>query len=356
MSRRTNGVIVLVILLISMTGMIFFMLSGSKQQGLHSIKLWAYQIQGIEEPSVIDALAESKYDLLVIEPTRSCKGYEDFDAESVVEILHQSGGTNVVSKIIIAYVNIGQAEDWRYYWNESWIAPTATERGSPDFLITTDPDGWIGDYPVAFWDERWKDIVLYGNNSMIQQVLDDGFDGIYMDWVGAFSYDPIVAVAESEGLDAQQEMIDFIAEIREYCQNQDPDFIIIQQNALDIYDNHSEYFDIIDAVAQEHVLFDGDAGAEWGDANAGDIPVPEEDTEWYVEKLQQYLEHIKIVFTIDYAREEQNIAKVYSFAEEHGYIAFVTQISLSQLPSYTPPAYPLALNMMVMAIPLMREE
>ncbi len=339
MSRRSLGAFLAAIITISTASVIVLMSAVPKRDGLDMVRLWAYQIQNIEADDAVDALIDSKYDLLVIEPTRSSRELADFDMHSVVDRLHRSTGTNVASKIVIAYVDIGQAEDWRWYWEDNWTAPTEASRGSPDFLIALDPDGWSGNYPVAFWDQHWKEIILYSEGSSIQQIIDDGFDGIYMDWIGGFNYKPVVNAAESEGLDAQQEMIDFITEIREYCQKQNPDFILIAQNALDICENHSEYFDIIDGVAQEHVLFDGAADAEWGDSAGGDMRVPESDTEWYVEMLDEYLNRGKVVFTVDYALREENIAEAYSFAQEHGYIEFVSHISLSQLPAFIQPDY-----------------
>ncbi len=313
---------------------------------LEDVGLWAYQIQGIDDDGAVSELVASNYDLLVIEPTRSDKNSADFDTRGAVTRLHASAGANVNSKIVIAYIDIGEAEDWRWYWEDSWTAPTGTSNGNPDFLISVDPDGWEGDYPVAFWDDRWKDIMLYDERSSIQQILDDGFDGVYMDWIEAYEHEPVIEAGDSEGLDTHQEMIDFISEIRTYCQAQNPDFLLIAQNALDIYEGHIEYFGIIDAVAQEHVLFDGVADTEWGEEGSGDNRIPESgeegySTQWYVEQLDRYLAEGKIAFVVDYAIDEDNIAEAYAFANTHGYIGFVTHISLSQLPNVYPPDYPI---------------
>ena len=48
---------------------------------LATVRTWMYQIQGLEKRSEIDALAETRYDLLVIEPTFTLRGDEDFDAK-----------------------------------------------------------------------------------------------------------------------------------------------------------------------------------------------------------------------------------------------------------------------------------
>lgn len=55
-----------------------------------------------------------------------------------------------------------------------------------------------------------------------------------MDWVEAYSDTSVMAAAEGTGLDLAQEMVDFIREIREYARAQNPDFMIIPQNAAEI--------------------------------------------------------------------------------------------------------------------------
>ena len=38
---------------------------------LSEVTYWAYQIQDISEPGAVDKLADSRYDMLVLEPTRT---------------------------------------------------------------------------------------------------------------------------------------------------------------------------------------------------------------------------------------------------------------------------------------------
>ncbi len=348
--KRRAAIIIGVVLAISVVALIYASLQqnqGSSDPVLEDVQFWAYQLQGIDDDGAVDTLVNARYDLFVLEPTRSDKDSSDFDTAGMVHALHSSPSANFNSKLVIAYIDIGQAEDWRWYWEDSWIPPTETSRGDPEFLISVDPDGWEGDYPVAFWYDEWKDILLYNEGSSIQQILDDGFDGIYMDWIEAYEHDPVVEVADDEGLDPQDEMVEFIGEIRQYCRLQDPDFLIIAQNALAISDGHPEYFDVIDGVAQEHILFDGIPDTSWGSSGSGDIRIPFDDEEgystvWYTEMLDNYLDEGKTVLVVDYATTETNAAEAYAYANAHGYIGFVSQISLSQLPATTPPEYPAA--------------
>jgi len=264
---------------------------------LQDVRLWAYQIQGIEADGAVDALVASRYDLLVLEPTRTDRDNSGLDARGMVSRLHASScSISSKTKLVIAYIDIGEAEDWRYYWTSSWVAPTEQQRGTPDFLIHPDPDGWSGNYPVAYWDTRWKNIIIYNSDSMLQQALDDGFDGIYMDWVEAYSDEAVAAAAQAAGVDPVEEMVKFIREIRDYARQQNPDFLIIPQNATELSELDDDYLGLIDAIGQEQIYFDGNADTIWADADSGDVRLPALETgegystQFYEETLQPYLD------------------------------------------------------------------
>ena len=120
---------------------------------LNGIKVstWMYQIQWLDEHVTIDELDTTQYDMLVVEP-----GYnfieDQYDVNYLVSSLKQK--PNGDQRVLLAYIDIGQAEDYRTYWQNDWVAPTTTQIGIPDFLVTIDPDGWSGNYPVAYWDTR----------------------------------------------------------------------------------------------------------------------------------------------------------------------------------------------------------
>jgi cysteinyl-tRNA synthetase, unknown class len=149
-----------------------------------------YQLQDLDEPTAVAALAESDYDLLVVEPGNTLRD-EPADAAQRVDPLHAkpAGGT----RLVLAYIDIGEAEDYRSYWAEAWQAPTASHRGSPPFLLAVDPDGWSGNYPVAYWDDEWHNIWL-GAAGEVANLARLGFDGVYLDWVEAYD-DPAVRAA-----------------------------------------------------------------------------------------------------------------------------------------------------------------
>jgi cysteinyl-tRNA synthetase len=310
---------------------------------LKDVRHWAYQIQGLEMAGAAEALVQSRYDLLVIEPTNTIQGYSDFDTAGLVRWLHSTEGSRAgVGKLAIAYINIGEAEDYRDYWAGDWIAPTTRRAGTPDFMIRPDPDGWAGNYPVAYWDERWKSILIYGPNSLLQRALDAGFDGIYMDWVEAYADERGAAEARAAGIDPVQAMVDLIREKRDYARARRPGFLIIPQNASELAALQPEYLGLIDAIAQEHLYFDGDSGTIASDANSGDVRMPatgEDSTEYYEQRLQPYLAAGKRVFCVDYAQKPQNVTEAYERAAARGFVPYVTLRALSELTNTPPPGY-----------------
>lgn len=319
---------------------------------LSRVDFWAYQIQAVTGKGAVDALANSHYDMLVLEPTRTDWSSDDkfFDTKKMVERLKNTKGSDGKRrKLIIAYIDIGEAEDWRWYWTWStdWDEGDPRPKDWPDYILTHDPDGWEGNYPVAYWDAKWKDIIIYGKNqdskphgdynSAIDEAIKDGFDGIYLDWVEAYENEAVIKRAKKQGKNPVLEMIKFIREMREYAEERVPNFIIIQQNASALCDGHPELFSEIDAIAQEEVWYDGEATDDWNDPDGYDSRVPKSWTNEYIYYLKKYLGKGLPVFNCEYALKYASDA--YSKSYKQGYIPYCTRRSLGRLTTTPPPGY-----------------
>lgn len=289
---------------------------GAGPMSLDDVTTWAYQIQGISEPGAVDALVASHYDMLVLEPTRTDWSSDDklFDTRGMIARLKNSQASDGVHrKLVIAYADIGEAEDWRWYWtwSKDWDCAGDSPADWPGYILACDPDGWAGNYPVAYWDERWQDIVIYGQNqnsepygdykSVIDQVIRDGFDGIYLDWVEGYENEAVINAAQAAGKDPAVEMIAFIQEMRDYATARDPDFLIIQQNGAALSEGHPGLFNVVDAIAQEAVWYDGDATDDWDDPDGYDWPNDVSLTNYYIGYLELYPDAGLPVFNCEYA-------------------------------------------------------
>jgi cysteinyl-tRNA synthetase len=308
-----------------------------REQRLAAAQTWMYQIQGLGEPGALEALAATDYPLLVLEPGQNFKDLPNEMSEIISTLRTAPDGTE---RLLLAYVDIGQAEDYRDYWLSSWVAPTEIEAGSPEFLLSLDPDGWSGNYVVAYWDTRWKNMWI-GNDGIVAELARAGFDGIYLDWVEAYDDEGIIALANDSSLDEAEEMLWFIEELDEAGEAINEDFLIVAQNAPYLIDaDPTWYGKIINALAVEDTWWHGDGDVGWDDPRAGDLHERHEGDYTTPARLKQYEQYTNRgipVFTVDYCLDTNNAAQVYRDSRAAGLRPLVTQVSLEQN-TETPPS------------------
>jgi len=298
---------------------------------------WMYQIQGLNEDGAVAALAVTDYPLLVLEPGHNFSE-SPYDTEAMVATLRTTpqGG----ERLLLAYVDIGQAEDYRDYWDTSWVAPTTCANGDPEWLLAPDGDGWSGNYVVAYWDPAWKQQWL-GDDGIVAELATMGFDGIYLDWVEAWDDYCVHTSAGADGIDVGEEMIAFVGQLGDAGRAVNPAFVVVPQNAPFLIDEDPEtYASAIDALAVEDTWFHGIGDTAWDDPESGDQH-DRHDGKWSTDnRLAQYEEYLTRgipVFSVDYCVIESNAAMVYEAARDAGLRPLVTQAPLSQLTD-TPPS------------------
>lgn len=117
----------------------------------------------------LDALKATNYDLLIIDLFFEEEALTVADVESLKE--KAIGG----SRLVICYMSIGEAEDYRYYWGA--LDNTLVCRENPD---------WEGNFAVKYWETDWKSVIYGNDQSYLKKILDAGFDGVYMDIIEAY--------------------------------------------------------------------------------------------------------------------------------------------------------------------------
>jgi len=127
------------------------------------------------EDTFLDAVRETDYDIIIIDLF-----YED-TALSASKVASLKIKANEGFRLIIAYMSIGEGEDYRYYWQTEW------ERDPPSWLAEENPE-WPGNYKVQYWNKGWQNIIYGKDDSYLKKILDVGFDGVYLDIVDAFEY------------------------------------------------------------------------------------------------------------------------------------------------------------------------
>lgn len=122
----------------------------------------------------ISTLAGTNYDVFVID--LFCAG-QQLDASDLAQLENKPAGG---SRLVLCYMSIGEAEDYRWYWDPGW------EPGwTPGWLGGENPD-WPGNYLVEYWVDDWQAIIFGSDSSYTDMILAAGFDGVYMDKIDAF--------------------------------------------------------------------------------------------------------------------------------------------------------------------------
>jgi cysteinyl-tRNA synthetase, unknown class len=78
-------------------------------------------------------------------------------------------------------MNIGAAENWRYYWNSNW-------RLNNPIWLKKKYVGYEDEFYVQFWHDNWKKIIYRNSESYLKKILDAGFDGVFLDNVEAYYF------------------------------------------------------------------------------------------------------------------------------------------------------------------------
>ncbi len=123
----------------------------------------------------VNAVSQTNYDAIIMD---FFFDDEEFTSAQINSLKYKANGGR---RLVISYMSIGEAEDYRYYWQNSW------NNNPPKWIEEENPD-WEGNYKVRYWESEWQAIIYGNNNSYVKKILDAGFDGVYLDIIDAFEY------------------------------------------------------------------------------------------------------------------------------------------------------------------------
>jgi cysteinyl-tRNA synthetase len=322
----------------------------SLKDRLLGVQRWVILLNNELNSYTVARIAESSYDMAVVDDIATLAWNRGLDVRPLVEAIKRrpDGGR----RLAISYLNIGQAEDYRIYFPESW------KQAPPSWLIGADPEGWEGNFPVAYWHPEWQAMIL-ARGGLVEQIASEGFDGVYLDWVAGYHDESVQARANADGVDARAEMIRLLARVAAKAREINPQFLLIPQNFSDLTEV-AEIYSIIDGISQEAIWFDGTVG----DNPPGDCPLPRTEAEvgtnayfatlpnacreayndgradilnyaqeeYVVPRLSLARERGLAVFHIEYALQPQNVSEVVRRSHALGFHPFLAARSLADLP------------------------
>ena len=121
----------------------------------------------------VNAVKNTNYDYIIMD---FFYNGEEFTATQIEELKQKANGGK---RLLICYMSIGEAENYRYYWQTDWAV------GNPSFIEKEDPN-WQGNFYVKYWETEWKNIIYGNDSSYLKKILDADFDGVYLDIIDAF--------------------------------------------------------------------------------------------------------------------------------------------------------------------------
>ena len=276
-----------------------------RQRALSGVKSWAIQLRYLDRA----ALAAAPVDMAVIDHAPHPKKDIElpFSRKDIEPLKVKPDGTR---RIVLAYLSVGEAERYRYYWKPEW--DTAETR--PQWLGAENPK-WPGDYAVDFSSPEWQAIIFGTPGSFLDRIIAAGFDGIFLDRVDAFQD------VEDTKPGAEDAMMGFVTRLADHARRANPKFIVLMQNAEELAKS-KPLLARLDAIAKEDLLF----GHDNSDA---------ENSEQMVQDSIGYLRRAKRaglkVFVLEYAGKPEKVAAARGVAEREGFVIHFTERLLGTL-------------------------
>ncbi|MGI9479135.1 MAG: MJ1477/TM1410 family putative glycoside hydrolase [Hyphomicrobiaceae bacterium] len=201
---------------------------------LQGVKSWGYQLQRLD----VQQAARMPHDLLVVDYSKDGSEAGALSWSELSQLKFKPDGSR---RIVLAYLSIGEAENYRYYWKPAW-------QKSPPSWLGRENKNWTGNFLAKYWMPEWQRIILQEESGYLSKIINRGFDGVYLDRIDAY------ADWQDADKDSRRKMIDFVIKLSRLAKSRAGDFLIFAQNAEELLIN-PRYIAHIDGIAKEDMLF-----------------------------------------------------------------------------------------------------
>lgn len=276
-----------------------------RRQILAPVTTWGYQLRLIRFPEI----AVAPVDLVVIDHALSAgrRFIHEFSPEQIRQIRSKPDGTR---RLVLAYLSIGEAERYRFYWKQEWYDANKKPAWLGDLNTV-----WDGNYLVRFWDPEWQRLIYGTPDSYLERIKAAGFDGIYIDRADAH------AEWRQANPNAEKAMVSFITGIAQAARVNDPYFLVVMQNAEELL-SHKALLDAIDGIAKEDLFYGIDHKASANDPKT---------VEWSLQQLRRAKQANRKVFVVEYLAEAEKAAIARRRADTEGFTIHFTSRDLGEL-------------------------
>lgn len=322
--------------------------SSAQRITLPEVDSWAYQLQGVRPVRI----ATDAFDLLVIDYSADGSDAKRYTSKQIATLRKRPP---LKDRIVLAYLSIGEAEDYRLYWKSEWMSDVPNEAAkpaeatlssksdaavpdpggksaattpldrprrqlsskAPDWLAAENPE-WPGNFLVKYWDPAWKSMIFGSPTALLDKIMAAGFDGVYLDKTD--SNDDWKKTRPT----AEREMVEFVKEIASYARVRKPGFLVVPQNGESLL-VHDDYLNVIDGIGKEDLLFGGDTRKD-GEPN------PEKEIAESVAAMLRLKTMKKPVLAVEYLKNDEQIAKAVDRLLGYGFIPFIAERQLEEEP------------------------
>jgi cysteinyl-tRNA synthetase len=203
------------------------------------------------KPAAVDRLATSGRDWIVLDA--SFGGDMSWERGELDAIRSGYAGRKVV-----AYISIGEAEDYRPYWRKEWGGKGKLTAAAPAWLGAENPE-WKGNYRVKYWNADWQKLIM----AAIDDAMARGFDGVYLDIVDGFqTFEQVNKEFIDDRVNPEtrqsyrRDMVDWVRAIAARARANNPAALVIPQNGSQLV-LHADFLDVISAIGIENLFTNG---------------------------------------------------------------------------------------------------
>ena len=221
---------------------------------------------------------------------------------------------------VVAYLSIGEAEEYRPYWQSEWVSNGKRTADAPVWLGIENPE-WKGNYQVKYWSADWQKLML----PAIDDAMARGFDGVYLDIVDGFQ-------TYEQGADGylddrmnpdtkqtyRRDMVDWVKAIAARARAKNPAALVIPQNGSQLV-VHKDFIEVINAQGIEDLFTNGKKLQ------------PASHTDEILDNLKLLASAKKPVLLIEYPKTPERHALSKRLAKENGLVWLMTDRQLKTL-------------------------
>lgn len=221
---------------------------------------------------------------------------------------------------VVAYISIGEAEDYHSYWQPEWGSGGKRTAAAPAWLGIENPE-WKGNYQVKYWSAEWQKLML----AAIDDAMGRGFDGVYLDIVDGFqTYEQGADNYLDDRMNPEtkqtyrRDMVDWVKAIAARARAKNPAALVIPQNGSQLA-AHKDFVEVISAQGIEDLFTNGKKLQ------------PASHTDEILGHLKTFASAKKPVLLIEYPKTPERQALSKKLAEENGFVWLVTDRQLKTL-------------------------